>query len=102
MIDLKCEQVFTLTQAAKSDLLPQRRFGKRPNIATFFRWAKRGLRGIVLETIQIGGAKCTSAEALQRFFERLSDPEPRPQVPTATPRQRQRAIDRAVAELRAA
>ena len=33
--------------------------------------ASRGLRGIVLETIQVGGTTCTSQESLQRFFERL-------------------------------
>jgi hypothetical protein len=27
----------------------------------------------MLETIQVGGTRCTSREALQRFFERLSE-----------------------------
>jgi hypothetical protein len=37
-----------------------------------YRWAKRGLRGVKLETIRVGGTLCTSLEALQRFCERLT------------------------------
>ena len=69
MIDLENESVFPLTDAPKK--VPQR--GRHPmHIGTGYRWAQRGLRGIKLETLQIGGAKFTSAEALQRFFERLT------------------------------
>ena len=35
---------------------------------------RSGCRGVVLETIQVGGTRCTSREALQRFFENLSQP----------------------------
>lgn len=71
MIDFECERVISINEAAK--MLPSFRSGKRMNIATVFRWALRGLKGIRLETIQIGGRKCTSVEALQRFFERLTE-----------------------------
>lgn len=70
MINFASEEVVTLAHATK--ILPQRREGKRPNIATVYRWTTRGVKGVVLETIQIGGSRCTSVEALQRFFERLS------------------------------
>jgi Protein of unknown function (DUF1580) len=73
MIDHGKETLLTLTDAAAG--LPRRRGGKRVNVATVYRWAARGCRGVRLETIQIGGTKCTSLEALQRFFERLSDPD---------------------------
>lgn len=72
MIDLASETVVTLTQATHH--LPKRRRGKRPATQTIYRWAQRGCRGVRLETIQVGGTKCTSLEALQRFCERLSDP----------------------------
>ena len=62
MIDLENESVFTLTDAAKQ--IPQR--NTHPvHVATLYRWAQRGLRGIRLETLQIGGTKFTSAAALQ-------------------------------------
>jgi hypothetical protein len=64
------EQIVSLTEAA--GLLPRRRKGRKPNVATLYRWAKNGCRGVVLETLQVGGTKCTSIEAIQRFCNRLS------------------------------
>ena len=31
-----------------------------------------GVRGVILEALQVGGRRCTSVEALQRFFKALS------------------------------
>lgn len=70
MIDLCSEEVVTLSAATRH--LPARRAGKRPHVATMYRWASRGLRGQKLETIRIGGTLCTSLQALQRFFDKLS------------------------------
>src|SRR5262249_52278572 len=70
-----------LTEAAAT--LPRRRGGKRTNVATLYLWSTRGLRGQVPETIQVGGTRCTSVEALQRFFDR----------PTATGRGGRQAGD---------
>ena len=71
-IDLTKEVVFPLTQASDRVAVPARRRGRKPVAATWFRWAKDGMRGVVLETIQVGGTKCTSAEAAQRFFDQLT------------------------------
>jgi hypothetical protein len=100
VIDIQKEKVFSLTQAAKSELLPRRRFGKRPNVATFYRWAQRGVRGVALETLQIGGTKCTSAEALQRFFELLGQPQPTITMPESA-RRREASIQQALRDLAA-
>ena len=70
MIDSISETILTLTQAA--DDLPRRRRGRKTHVSTIYRWAAAGCRGVCLETIQIGATRCTSREALQRFFERLS------------------------------
>lgn len=70
MLDISTERVVSLTQATK--LLPRRRRGRKPHPSTLFRWALSGCRGVVLETVQVGGTKCTSVEALQRFCDRLS------------------------------
>jgi hypothetical protein len=72
MIDIQSEKTLSLTQAAKLDFLPQRREGKRPNASTLWRWALHGIKGIRLETVMAGGVRVTSAEAIQRFFERLT------------------------------
>lgn len=65
-IELGNESILTLTEAAK--LLPRRRAGRKPHVSTLYRWASNGLKGVVLETVQVGGTTCTSQEALQRFF----------------------------------
>ena len=72
LIDTTAETVLSLAPAA--DELPRRRRGRKTNVSTLYRWATVGCRGVVLEAIQIGATRCTSREALQRFFERLSDP----------------------------
>src|SRR3954468_21569029 len=54
-------------------LLPRLRGGKRVHVATVFRWAQRGIRGVRLAVIQIGAVKCTTPEAIDDFFRRLTD-----------------------------
>jgi len=95
MIDLTEEQVVTLSAATK--FLPMRRGGKKAHPSTLFRWASHGCRGVRLEIVQVGGSKCTSREAIQRFCDRLTHGGSAPS--SATPRQRQRRIEQANAEL---
>ncbi len=82
MIDISSETVVSLTEATRH--LPRRRKGNRPATVTLFRWAQKGLKGIRLETTQVGGTKCTSLEALQRFFGHLTDSEAPTAVATAS------------------
>lgn len=70
MIDTNTETVISLAEAASS--LPRRRAGKRPHVTCIYRWTTSGCRGVVLESIQVGGTRCTSREALARFFRRLT------------------------------
>ena len=98
MIDIESERVISLTEAAEH--LPRRRGSKKPHVATLYRWASRGLRGVQLESIPIGGTLCTSAEALQRFFERLAElRKPAAEVIVVGPTARQRAARQAECEL---
>lgn len=71
MIDSTSETLISLADAAEE--LPRRRRGRKVHISCLYRWSTVGCRGVVLETIQIGATRCTSREALQRFFERLSE-----------------------------
>ena len=93
MIDIKDEEVLTLKDAAA--ILPRRRRGRKPHISTIYRWATRGLKGLRLETLQIGGTLCTSVEALQRFFEQLTRSTPQDTPPAS----RRRSIAQAESEL---
>ncbi len=78
MIDIDHETMRLLTQAAKD--VPG-----RPSISTLMRWASKGIRGVTLETVLIGGRRYTSVEAIGRFVRRLSssptetESPPRPQ-----------------------
>ena len=67
MIDPFCEQLLTLTKAARN--IPSRT-GHGLNPSTVWRWAKVGVRGVRLETVLVGGIRYTSREALTRFFAR--------------------------------
>jgi hypothetical protein len=70
MIDPNAEELITLCQAAH--LIPSSRNGKKTAISTLFRWASKGVKGIRLETLQVGGAQRTSKQALTRFYQALS------------------------------
>jgi enoyl-[acyl-carrier-protein] reductase (NADH) len=70
MIDSKVEKLITLQEAA--EIAPGYRPSQHASIEAVRRWARTGMRGIRLETIVAGGRRCTSAEAVQRFFERLT------------------------------
>jgi hypothetical protein len=66
---MKLEDLISFAEAA--DRL-RRRNGKKTHVATVHRWASKGVRGIKLEFLQVGGVRCTTMAALERFFVRLS------------------------------
>lgn len=96
MIDVRSEQTFPVSQTAAH--VPVHR-ARRFHHSTAYRWAKHGVRGVRLEAIRVGGTFCTSAEALQRFYERLTDPQVGTDLPgpAYTPRSRRAAQEAAVA-----
>ncbi len=98
MIDLACEQLVPVRDIPSH--LPRRPSGKRVHISACYRWLSRGVRGVKLEAIRIGGTTYTSVEALQRFAELLSSSTPRPLAEPAPSQSREKAIDRATRELK--
>lgn len=100
VIDVSSEALVALSVVPR--YLPRRRGGKKPHVSCIYRWTTSGCRGVVLESVQVGGTRCTSREALARFFERLTYGEaanlPRPRSIA----ERERATSRAMAELEAA
>lgn len=98
MIDVLTETVITLNEARK--LLPALRRGKKPHVSTLWRWSLHGVKGVVLETVSVGGTRCTSREALQRFLETLNRDQRSPVEHRRTSRDREAAIRRAEEELR--
>jgi hypothetical protein len=69
VVDVAIETIFPLSELP--DRIPPR-FGRKLSIPTSYRWSTRGVRGIVLETVQVGGTRYTSVEALRRFTEALT------------------------------
>jgi hypothetical protein len=70
MISVHQETLIPLRDAPKH--LPVRPNGKRLHISAVYRWIAKGVAGVVLEAVRIGGTTYTSLEALQRFAERMT------------------------------
>jgi hypothetical protein len=67
MIDTQIETLFPLWRGS-------REIQSRPSAATLWRWAMRGVRGVKLDTVIIGGRRYTSHEAFARFTADLNPP----------------------------
>ena len=70
MIDMNAESLIPLRDVPK--LLPLRHGGKRIHLSAIYRWISRGIRGVRLDAIKVGGTTYTSSEAIQRFARGLS------------------------------
>ena len=64
------EELVTFQEALS--LIPKRN-GRDPHLSILYRWTSEGLKGVRLEYIQTGGVRCTSKEAIRRFFDRLTE-----------------------------
>ncbi|HKQ48608.1 MAG TPA: DUF1580 domain-containing protein [Phycisphaerae bacterium] len=98
-IDITNETLLSLTEATK--VLPPVN-GKRPAIATLWRWCRKGLGGVQLEYVRVGRNIATSREALNRFVNALAAADVPPEQPqlervretlAPAPRARQRMLD---------
>jgi len=100
MIDVNEEQLLTLEEVTKR--LPGRD-GKRLHISSVFRWAQKGVAGVRLEVVKVGGRTYTTEESLQRFADQVTAARNGNPIPTATrtSAQRRRASERADLELSA-
>jgi hypothetical protein len=89
MIDVSKERLCPLAQAT-------RHVPGNPHIATLHRWRLRGVKGVKLETVLVGGRRFTSVEAIARFMERLNGGRGSDRM---TPARRQKEIEAAEREL---
>ena len=100
-IDPNSETLVSFFQAGKD--LPRRRAGKKTHVSCFYRWTNAGCRGVILESIQVGGTRCTSKEAITRFFDALTVQAktersiPEPPRPTSSRRKQIQAAERKLA-----
>ena len=61
MIDTSKELLLSMNEA-------QSEFPIEPSTPTLWRWVLKGTRGVVLESIKIGGRRFTSKQAIERFI----------------------------------
>jgi hypothetical protein len=105
MIDLSTESTISLNHVPP--LLPPGRRGARVSFSCLLRWVIDGVKSpsgevVRLEAARLGNRWITSREALQRFADRLTPKTgDSPPVPAPTPNQRERAAQKAAAELAA-
>lgn len=99
MIDISTEHLISIREVPCR--LPPRPNGKRVHISAVYRWILRGVHGVRLESIRIGGTTYTSTEALQRFADQLGRPGHGSLQPTITTATRRKQIERAEREVKA-
>lgn len=63
--------LLTLAEASRLPWLPRRRRGKRPSVATLWRWTRHGCYGVRLKAHSVGGTLCLLESDLRAFFEEL-------------------------------
>jgi len=97
MIDFVHEKLVPIRDVPRH--LPRRPNGKRIHISACYRWMARGVKGVRLEAIRLGGTTYTSLEALQRFADRLATSAASPLTRPHQTITRKRQIDRAVRQL---
>lgn len=59
-------KLLSMAQAANS-------LSNRPAVSTLWRWSSRGVKGVRLKTLVVGGRRYTTPEFLSEFSARLSD-----------------------------
>lgn len=66
MIDPLQDPLIPLGEAA--EIFPRRRRGKKPHVNCIKRYCTEGFRGVVLESIQAGATRATTARAVAEFL----------------------------------
>jgi hypothetical protein len=74
--------------------IPPSRQGRPVAISTLHRW-RRGMRGVHLDAVCIGGRWYTSTDAFQRFCSELTRTRDSPPNPHSCPSQADKAVDAA-------
>jgi uncharacterized protein DUF1580 len=74
-------------------------FPGNPSQATLHRWRLRGVRGVKLETVLVGGKRFTSFSALERFSRAVTSAAAGDPQAIRSPNRRESAMRRAQNEL---
>lgn len=80
-----------------AEVLPKE---QRPSLTTWWRWWRKGIRGVRLHTTLRGGRRLVKRSDVLRFFQELTDLADGERLQSITSRQRQRQIAKAEKEVR--
>lgn len=69
MIDISQDEILPIEQAR---LWLGERLGAAPSRVSFRRWITSGIKGVVLDSILVGGRRFTSMEAINKFISATS------------------------------
>lgn len=62
-----------LTPNQISDMIPSRMQGRNISAQTVRRWQLSGLRGIYLQSVMVGGVRCSTQEQVEKFISDLTE-----------------------------
>ena len=79
--------------------VPQHVPGRRPNVATIWRWRQRGVAGVRLRVHHVGGRVFVSLADLELFFEQVAAVKEGGVAPLRSQKERIKAIEAAEREL---
>ncbi len=66
----------TLRNATKLSKASQLFYDPHPHVATVWRWATKGTRGVKLQTWMLGGHRVTTPQAVEAFLQALNAAAP--------------------------
>ncbi len=63
------QKILTEDMLQFSELIKEFPPSRRPHVSSLYRWHKRGINGVRLEAVRIGGVHVSSKQALTRFLQ---------------------------------
>src|SRR5580698_1192583 len=67
-IEPRSNELIPLSRVPNLRWLPRRRRGAKLSYTCLWRWATKGVSGVVLQTVRVGGTPCTTESDLRQFF----------------------------------
>ena len=67
-VEFDASDLLPLSSVPNLKWLPRRRRGAKLSYTCLWRWTTRGVAGVVLQTVRVGGTPCTTESDLRKFF----------------------------------
>jgi hypothetical protein len=67
-VESNFNELVPLSSVPNLKWLPRRRRGAKLSYTCLWRWSTKGVAGVVLQTVRVGGTPCTTESNLRHFF----------------------------------